>query len=217
MYWNKEDKAVEVYVSGKQEKEDLVDETMDAKEDMKTVEEEQVIADSADQPSEDEDSGIEKQLADAREEAADLKDRMLRVAADYENYKKRNERERATAMKYAGEQIFREFLPVVDNLERAVSQGSVEGNDVEKKLAGLLEGVELTLKGLHASLEKFEVKPIESKGQPFDPNKQEALTMEPSDTIPVNHVVNEFEKGYFYKDRLLRAAKVTVSSGKAEK
>ena len=92
----------------------------------------------------------------------------------------------------------------------------VEGNDAKTKLTALLEGVELTLKGLHSSLEKFEVKPFESKGQPFDPNKQEALTMEPSDTILANHVVNEFEKGYFYKDRLLRAAKVTVSSGKAE-
>ncbi len=77
-----------------------------------------------------------------------------------------------------------------------------------------MEGVELTLRSLQASLDKFEVKPIESVGEPFDPNKQEAMTMEPSESIPVNHVVNEFEKGYFYKDRLLRAAKVTVSSGK---
>jgi molecular chaperone GrpE len=202
-------------VSGKEEKEDIVDETMDAKE-QGGGEEEQVVGESAEQDMESDAGDIEKQLAEAKEEAADLKDRMLRLAADYENYKKRNERERATAMKYAGEQIFREFLPVVDNLERAVSHSGVEGNDASAKLAGLLEGVELTLKGLHSSLEKFEVKPIESKGQPFDPNKQEALTMEPSDTVPVNHVVNEFEKGYFYKDRLLRAAKVTVSSGKAE-
>ena len=217
MYRSKEDKTVEEYVSGKQEKEDLVDETMDAKENLKAGDEEQVAAESAEQSSEEDDSNIEKQLAEAKEEAADLKDKMLRLAADYENYKKRNERERATTLKYAGEQIFREFLPVVDNLERAVSHSGAEGNDITAKLAGLLEGVELTLKGLHSSLEKFEVKPIESKGQPFDPNKQEALTMEPSDTIPVNHVVNEFEKGYFYKDRLLRAAKVTVSSGKTEK
>lgn len=203
-------------MSGKEDKEDIVDETMDAKEEMSDGEEEQIIAESAEQSSEGEEVEIEKQLTEAKEEAADLKDRMLRLAADYENYKKRNERERATALKYAGEQIFREFLPVVDNLERAVSQGKVEGNDISAKLAGLLEGVELTLKGLHSSLEKFEVKPIESKGEPFDPNKQEALTMEASETIPANHVVNEFEKGYFYKDRLLRAAKVTVSSGKAE-
>ncbi len=159
---------------------------------------------------------LEDQLADSLEEAADLKDKMLRLAADYENYKKRNERERIATMKYAGENIFREFLPVIDNLERAITQGVVEGTDAEKNLAGLLEGVELTLKSLYTSLEKFEVKAIESVGEPFDPNKQEALTMEASDTIPTNHVVSEFEKGYFYKDRLLRAAKVIVSSGKAE-
>ena len=216
MYRSQEDRIAEVYVSEKQEKEDLVKETMDAKGDLSIEEEEMAAPDSGENASDDDADSIEKQLAEAREEAAELKDRMLRLAADYENYKKRNERERATTMKYAGEQIFREFLPVVDNLERAVEQGMVEGNDAKTKLTALLEGVELTLKGLHSSLEKFEVKPFESKGQPFDPNKQEALTMEPSDTILANHVVNEFEKGYFYKDRLLRAAKVTVSSGKAE-
>ncbi len=119
-------------------------------------------------------------------------------------------------MKYAGEQIFREMLPVVDNLERAISQGVVEGVEAEKNLAALQEGVELTLKSLNTSLEKFEVKPIESLGQPFDPNQQEAMTMEASEEVPANHVLTEFEKGYFYKDRLLRAARVIVSSGKAE-
>ena len=80
----------------------------------------------------------------------------------------------------------------------------------------MIEGVELTLKSLVATLEKFEVKPVESIGEPFDPKHHEALTMEVSDTVPVNHVVNEFERGYYYKDRLLRAAKVTVSSGKSD-
>lgn len=163
-----------------------------------------------------EEKSIEAQLAEAKEESAELRDKMLRLAADYENYKKRNERERAATMKYAGESIFREFLPVVDNLERAVSQGVIEGTDAEKNLQGLLEGVELTLKSLYTSLEKFEVTPVESIGEPFDPNKQEALTMEASETVPANHVLNEFEKGYFYKDRLLRAAKVIVSSGKPD-
>ncbi len=164
----------------------------------------------------DEDQNLEQDLAEALEEAADLRDKMLRVAADYENYKKRIERERTQALKYAGEQIFREMLPVVDNLERAISQGVVEGVEAEKNLAALQEGVELTLKSLKTSLVKFEVKPIESLGQPFDPNQQEAMTMEASEEVPANHVLTEFEKGYFYKDRLLRAAKVIVSSGKAE-
>lgn len=157
---------------------------------------------------------LEKELADAQQEIADLRDRMLRAAAENENFKKRVERERTASLKYAGETIFREMLPVVDNLERAVEQGVVEGASAEQNLAALLEGVELTLKLVVSTLEKFEIKKIESVGKPFDPKDQEALTMTASDTVPANHVVTEFEKGYYYKDRLLRAAKVVVSSGK---
>ncbi len=207
--------AGEEYVSEKERSEGIAEEAMDASDTTASASAENTAIKS-EETSAQHTQRLEKELAEATEEVTDLKDKMLRMAAEYENYKKRNERERATAMKYAGEHIFREFLPVVDNLERALQQGAVEGSDTEKKLAGLLEGVELTLKSLHTSLDKFEVKAIDSVGEPFDPNKQEALTMEPSETIPPNHVVNEFEKGYFYKDRLLRAAKVTVSSGKTD-
>lgn len=154
----------------------------------------------------------EEELESARTEVTELRDQLLRVAAESENFKKRMERERLTALKYSGEQIFREILPAVDNLERAIDH--VEDADAETNLAALLEGVQLTLKSLLGTLEKFEVKPIESVGKPFDPNHQEALTMEASETIPANSVISEFEKGYYYKDRLLRAAKVIVSSGK---
>lgn len=156
----------------------------------------------------------EEQLAAAQAESNDLRDKVLRVAAEFENYKKRMERERTAMLKYSGESIFRELLPVVDNLERAVEQGVVDGVEAEKNLEALLEGVALTLKSLRNTLEKFEVKVVESIGEPFDPAIQEALTMEASDTVPANHVSGEFEKGYHYKDRLLRAARVIVSSGK---
>lgn len=155
----------------------------------------------------------EKELRDAREEVAGLRDRMLRMAAENENFKKRVERERLAGLKYAGETIFREILPVVDNLERALVQGVVEGAEAEKNLSALMAGVQLTLKSLVTTLEKFEVKVVESVGKPFDPQQQEALTMDVSETVPANHVIQEFEKGYFYKDRLLRPAKVVVSSG----
>ncbi|MBU1564924.1 MAG: nucleotide exchange factor GrpE [Proteobacteria bacterium] len=156
---------------------------------------------------------VEKELCDALEEIAGLQDRMLRMAAENENFKKRVERERLAGLKYAGETIFREILPVVDNLERALGQGVIDGADAEKNLAALLAGVQLTLKSLTTTLEKFEVKAVDSVGKPFDPQQQEALTMDASDTVAANHVILEFEKGYFYKDRLLRAAKVVVSSG----
>ncbi|MEN8190395.1 MAG: nucleotide exchange factor GrpE [Thermodesulfobacteriota bacterium] len=156
---------------------------------------------------------IDKELEAARGEVAETKDKMMRLAAEFENYKKRMERERANAIKYAGEPILREFLPVIDNLERAIDH--IEGADPQQSLDSLVEGVELTLKGLLTSLEKLEVAPIDSIGKPFDPTLHDALTMEASDEIENNHVVSEFEKGYHYKDRLLRVAKVIVSSGKS--
>lgn len=163
-----------------------------------------------------EEKSMEEQLLEAMNESAELKDQILRVAAEFENYKKRMERERSSMLKYAGENIFRELLPVVDNLERATEQGIVEGAACQQNLEGLLEGVQLTLKSLTSTLEKFEVKPIVSLGEPFDPNVQEALTMDESDIVPANHVLSEYEKGYMYKDRLLRAARVVVSSGSAD-
>ncbi len=163
--------------------------------------------------SDESDKSPEQLLEQARAEALEWQDQFLRSMAEFENYKKRMERERAGMLKYSGEAIFRELLPVVDNLERAVEQGVVDGVDAEQNLRALLEGVELTLKSLRSTLEKFEVKPIDSIGQPFDPTMQEALSMEASDQVPANHVVNEFERGYHYKDRLLRAARVIVSSG----
>lgn len=165
-----------------------------------------------------EDAGVEEplesQLAKAKEEVASLKDRLLRSAAENDNFKKRLEREKIASLKYAGETIFREILPSIDNLERAVSQGTAEGLDAETRQKALIEGVQMTLKSLMATLAKFEVKPIESVGKPFDPQHQEALVMEASEAVPAQHVVNEYEKGFWYKDRLLRPAKVIVSSGK---
>ena len=191
--------------------EELQEEQLEAQgENNGTGVDQETLADQADVP---EDKSVEEQLLDALAEAAELRDKVLRIAADSENFKKRMERERTQMLKYSGEPIFRELLPVVDNLERAVEQGVVDGVDCEKNLEALVEGVQLTLKSLIGVLEKFEVKPIESVGEPFDPTKQEALSMEPSKTVPQNHVVGEFEKGYHYKDRLLRAARVIVSAG----
>jgi molecular chaperone GrpE len=190
---------------GKEQEKDVVQETVNPQE---AVELEETTAQNPEKT-------VEEKLAAAEEEIAGFRDKMLRAAAEFDNYKKRMERDRLTAMKYAGESILREMLPVVDNLERALAQGVVAGADVGKSLAALQEGVQLTLKGLLTTLDKFEVKAMDSVGKPFDPNVQEALVMEASDVVPANHVLSEFEKGYFYKDRLLRVAKVIVSSGKA--
>ncbi len=188
----------------------------DVQEEVEVSEEVEEVVEAEEVEAEPEEKSLEVQLEEALAESAELRDKMLRTAADFENTKKRMERDRLSSLKYAGENIFREILPSLDNLERAIDQGVIDGVEAEKNLAALVEGVQLTRKSLISSLEKFEVKPFDSLGEPFDPTKQEALTMEPSDEVPANHVITEYEKGYYYKDRLLRVARVVVSSGKAE-
>lgn len=197
---------MEERVSEKKSEEEILEDVASIGEDLPEVEEaqeteEEVAAEPVDE------------LEATKAELAEQKDQVMRIAAEFENYKKRMIREKSNALKYAGEPILREILSTVDNLERAIVQGEAEDIDPEQAFSSLLEGVQLTLKSLLTSLEKFEVTPINSIGEPFDPVNQEALTMEPSDSMPANHVLNEFEKGYQYKDRLLRAAKVIVSSG----
>ncbi len=153
-------------------------------------------------------------IATLQAELAEANDRVLRIAAEADNFKKRMAREKEKMVKYAGENILRELLPTVDNLGRALEQGQAETEDVEKKLESMLEGIELTNKGLLSLLEKFEVTPIDSEGREFNPDEMDALTMENSEDVPANHVLREFAKGYRFKDRVLRHAQVVVSSGK---
>ncbi|HDK43025.1 MAG TPA: nucleotide exchange factor GrpE, partial [Desulfobacteraceae bacterium] len=142
---------------------------------------------------------LEQDMETLRREAEENRDRLLRLAADFENYKKRQERERLMLLKYAGENILRELLPTLDNLDRAMEHAAADTEDPQKQLEGLLEGVDLTRKGLLAMLEKFDVSPLDSVGRAFDPNEHEALTMEPSNEVPANHVLREFAKGYRFK------------------
>jgi molecular chaperone GrpE len=149
----------------------------------------------------------QKQLiATLETEKKDLQDKLLRLAAEFDNFKKRMLREQETAFKYAEEGLLKELLPSIDNLERALAHQN--GTDDVKTMR---EGVDLTLKALLSATAKFGLTAIDSVGQPFDPNLHEALVMEASDTVPAQSVLREFERGYFYKDRLLRAAKVVVA------
>ncbi len=150
---------------------------------------------------------LEAELAAAIAGKDECHDKMMRMAADLENYKKRMIRERDNTLKYAGENIIRDLLPTIDNLGRALDHDP--GVDVKV----FMEGVDMTMKGLLATLEKAGLTPLTSVGESFDPNIHEAMVMEASKDVPEQHVISEFEKGYKYKDRLLRAAKVIVSKG----
>nr|WP_275889126.1 nucleotide exchange factor GrpE [Desulfobulbus rhabdoformis] len=148
-----------------------------------------------------------------QEKLGAAQDQLMRVAAEFENYKKRMERERSKLLKYAGENILRDLLPTLDNLDRALEQGNADSEDVAKKLQSMLEGIELTRKGLNSTLERYEVEALNSIGMTFNPDEHDALTMEASEEVPANHVLREFAKGYRFKDRVLRHAQVVVSSG----
>lgn len=155
---------------------------------------------------------VSVQLAKALERNRELEDKLLRMAAEQDNFRKRMQRERETALKYAEETILRELLPSLDNLERAVEQCKCTPD-----AGAILAGVEMTSKGLLNTLEKFGIKPLAGEGQPFDPNFHEAVAMEASAEVPENQIVQEYQKGYMFKDRLIRAAKVVVSKGNVEK
>jgi molecular chaperone GrpE len=150
-----------------------------------------------------------KELEQARKKVCELEDRILRLAAEQENFKKRMQREREISLKYAEESILRELLPSLDNLERAMEQGR------NADVATLLAGVEMTRKSLLSTLEKIGLTSLDAAGQPFDPNFHEALAMEASDDVAENVILQEYQKGYMFKDRLIRAAKVVVSTGRA--
>ena len=154
-------------------------------------------------------SAAEAAPEDATADVEELKSRYLRLAADFDNFKKRALKERQDLHNYATENLVKELLTTVDNLERAVGHGRQEEGDAKS----LLEGVELTYRSLMQALEKLGVQAVEGVGEPFDPEVQEAIRQVPSDEHDTGVVVEVLQKGYLLKDRLMRAALVAVSSG----
>ncbi len=147
-------------------------------------------------------------LAKAEEEARSNYDRLLRVSAEFENYKKRSAREAEDFRKYANERLLKDLLPVIDNLERALDS-ALAGNCDPKSLA---DGVNLTLGQILKVLEGHGATPVEAAGQVFDPCRHQALMTEASPELPANSVVRELQKGYMLRDRLLRPSLVVVST-----
>jgi len=148
---------------------------------------------------------LQDQLAEKTREAAETFDKWLRLRAEFENFKKRMQKEKADVMRFGNESLLKSILPILDNLERAVNHGK----DL-KENSSLLEGVELTLKQFLDTLERFGVKPVSAMGEVFDPEKHEAISFQESDEEP-HRVISEVLKGYLFHERLLRPAKVIVS------
>ncbi|MDD9302789.1 MAG: nucleotide exchange factor GrpE [Desulfobacter sp.] len=147
-----------------------------------------------------------KGIKELKELLASEKDKTLRLSAEFENFKKRKQREIDDFKKFANETVFKQFLSVVDNLERAITSAEKESDD-----ASLLEGVKLTLKEILKLFATFNVTPVEAQDQPFDPNFHQAVTQQETDEVPDNTVVSVLQKGYLLHDRLIRPAMVVVS------
>jgi len=176
--------------------------------------------------SDDGDSGrvakLEAELAEARqmieagqaisqkqmERLKEANERMLRAAADLENYKKRAQKEKEELQKFGVEKLLKDLLPVLDNFERAIEQAN-KGATVES----FAEGVRMTRKFFEDTVGRHGVKGFSSVGEPFDPHKHEAVQQVESATVPVNHVVTELVRGYTLHERLVRPSMVVVSKG----
>ena len=156
---------------------------------------------------------LESQLETKEQQAKENYDRLLRVSAEFENYKKRTSRELEEFRKFANQSLIKEMLSVIDNLELAMN--STNGHKSIDQ--GLLQGLDMTHKEILKVFEKFNVKPIEAKGQIFDPTYHEAVMQEETDEAGENTVINELQKGYLIHDRLLRPAMVVVARSKESK
>lgn len=154
---------------------------------------------------------LQNEIEVARAEASNNWDLYLRERADLENARKRHQRDKEEALRFANDRLLKEMIPVLDNLERALAHASHEGNDNQ----GLLEGVNMTINQFRKALEDFGVKPVTALGEVFDPNLHQAMGQIESTEQAPNTVVTEFQKGYLLHDRLLRPSLVMVAKAPA--
>jgi len=136
-------------------------------------------------------------------EKAELNDRLLRLRAEFDNARRRLERERSDYLQFAAMDLVKDLLPVLDDFERALK--------VETADANYAKGVELIYQRLYETLKKLGLEPIESDGKPFDPNIHQAVERVPTDEVEDQTVLGEFQRGYNFKGKLLRPAMVRVA------
>ncbi len=160
--------------------------------------------------ADDELSALRAELEQKEAEATANYERFLRERAELENFKRRMQREKSEALRFANEPLVRDLLPVVDNLERAIVHAQGGGNGQP-----LIEGVQLVLRSFVEVLEKHGVTRVQATGEPFDPARHEAMVQVESEELPPNTVIEEHTPGYSLYDRLLRAALVSVSKAPA--
>jgi len=159
-----------------------------------------------------EESETEDPMAGLQADLDRFRDLALRSQADFENYKKRCAREKEEAIKYANNSLLQRLVAIIDNFELGLAAAKEQGQQ-----SPIYSGMVLVQKQLNDLLAENGLQPIEAEGKPFDPNLHEAIAHEPSDEVPEGTVLRQVSRGYRIKDRLLRPAKVVVSSGPAKK
>ncbi|WP_461255653.1 nucleotide exchange factor GrpE [Treponema sp. R80B11-R83G3] len=148
----------------------------------------------------------EEKIAELEAQLAETRDQLLRKAADFENFRKRMNQEKQNAIEYANQSLLLDIIPVIDDFERAIQAGEQSAD-----LNAFMEGVKMIEKRLTSQLEnKWGLKRFNSAGEPFDPDKHEALMAEKSPNVTEAVVQEDLIRGYLLKDRVIRAAKVKV-------
>jgi len=169
--------------------------------------EEMMTEDSEESMEDDPLTKLVNELETARAETSNNWNLYLRERADLENARKRHQRDKEDALRFANDRLLKEMIPVLDNLERAVEHAG-QGDDGNQ---GLLEGVNMTINQFRKAMETFGVKPIIAIGADFDPNLHQAMGQIESAEQAPNTVVSEFQKGYLLHDRLLRPSLVILA------
>ena len=154
---------------------------------------------------------LEEKINQLETEIAELKDRLLRKAAEFENYKRRTENDQLNLITYAAESFIQKLLPVVDDFERSLNH-----IDDAQEVDAIKKGLNLIYSKFIKVLEDQGVKKINAIGKPFDVDYHEALMQKPDDTVEPHTVIEEIEKGYTYKDKVIRHSKVIVSEEKSK-
>ncbi len=153
---------------------------------------------------------LEEKVARLEEELKQSEEKYLRVHADFENIKKRLEREKYQAIDYASEKFAKDLLTPIDTLEMALSSANAD-IDASELLKKLKEGIELTIKNFNTTFEKHNITKIETDGE-FDPNFHNAVMQVDSENHESGQIVQELQKGYKLKDRLLRPSMVSIAN-----
>lgn len=172
---------------------------------MKILEEKEILNEEVFEEEIKEEESAEDQVDSKEKEIEDLKDSLQRLQADFNNYRRRSEKEKSEISIYANEKMITEILPVIDNMERALD------SSLEEKESSIYKGIELVLKQLVDTLNKFGLEEINAQDIEFDPNFHYAVAQEEAEDMESNKVIEVFQKGYKLSNKVVRPAMVKVS------